>query len=111
MGALFTTLFAKVAAVVGWVGSLWVAIFAAAWNMLTDVFCWVAEQALGVAVSAMGAIDTSGITTNLSAWGSIPADTMNALQVLGVGSACTIIATAIGIRFALQLIPFVRLGS
>jgi hypothetical protein len=111
MGALFTTLFAKVAAVVGWVGSLWVAIFAAAWNMLTDVFCWVVEQSLGVATSAMGALDTSGISTNLSAWGSIPADTLNVLGLLGVGQACTIITAAIGIRFALQLIPFTRLGS
>lgn len=111
MGSFFSALFAKVAAVVKWVGQLWVAIFKAAYEMLSDVGCWFVEQALTVAVSAAGSLDVSGITTNLNAWGSLPSEVMNILALIGVGTAITIITAAIGVRLVLQLIPFTRLGS
>jgi hypothetical protein len=109
MGGFFTTLFAKIAAVVKWVSDLWVAIFVAAWDLLKDGFSWLFDQVLSVAVAAITAIDLSGITSQ--AWGTIPGDIGNILSLLGVGTAITMITAAITIRIGLQLIPFVRLGS
>lgn len=110
MGGLFTLLFAKVAAVIGWFSALAVAVFVAAWDFIRDGFSWLFEQVLTVAISAVGTIDVSALPA-AGAWGSMPGEVMNVLGLLGVGTAVTIITAAIGIRMVLQLIPFVRLGS
>lgn len=111
MGGLFTTLFSKIAAVVKWFGDLFVAVFVALWDMITDAFTWVFDSALGVAVSALAEIPTGGIENSVGAWGSLPAEILNALRLMGLGEAIAIITAAITIRFTMQLIPFVRLGS
>ena len=111
MAAAFTMLFAKISAVLTWIGSLWVAVFVAIWDVVCDAWCWPFDQVLQVATSAVGSIDVSGLTGNLQGWGGVPAEVMNLLSLLGVGTALSIIGAAIAIRFGLQLIPFVRLGS
>ena len=110
MGSLFTLLFAKISAVVGWFSDLAIAVFVAAWDFITDGASWVFEQILKVAVSALTAIDFTALAT-YSAGATLPAEIMNILGLLGVGSAIAIIIAAITIRLGLQLIPFVRLGS
>lgn len=110
MGALFTLLFAKVTAVLAWVAALAVAVFVSLWDLVKDAFSWLFEQVLTVAISAVGSIDT-GALNGLGGWGSIPGEILNILGLLGVGTAVSIITAAILIRMALQLIPFVRLGS
>ena len=107
----FTMLFGKIAEVVQWIAELITAVFTAVWDLLRDVVCWGFEEAMKVAVSGVQGIDVSGISTNLTVWGEIPAEVLNILQLLGVGQAMAIIAAAIGIRLVLQLIPFTRLGS
>lgn len=111
MGGLFTTLFAKIGAVVDWAGSLFVAAFAAMYLMAKDLFSWLFESFLGVAITAVKAIDVSGITPFTSSASSLPSQLLNVLSLLGVGTAISIISAAILIRFGLQLIPFTRLGS
>ena len=111
IGAAFTMLFAKITAVLTWIGQLWVAIFVALWDMAKDAWSWPFDQILQVATTAINAVDLGGLSGSLQGWGSVPADVMNILGLLGVGQALGIIGAAIGIRFALQLIPFVRLGS
>lgn len=111
MAAAFTMLFAKISAVLSWIGSLWVAIFVAIWDVVKDAWSWPFDQVLSVAVSAIAEVDVSGISGNLQGWGGVPAEVMNLLSLLGVGTALSIIGGAIAIRFGLQLIPFVRLGS
>lgn len=111
MAALFTALFAKLSAIIGWIGDLAKGIFTAAVDMLRDVAAWVFDQLLSIVVSAVQAIDTSALSSASTSWGSLPADVSNILSLLGVGTAITIISAAIGIRLVLQLIPFVRLGS
>lgn len=110
MGSLFTLLFQKIAAVIKWFSDLFVAIFVSIWDLLKDGFSWLFEQVLTVAVSAVGAIDTSALS-GLGGWGSVPGEVLNIMSLLGVGTAVGIISAAILIRIALQLIPFVRLGS
>ncbi|MEC5213388.1 hypothetical protein RCH06_001934 [Polaromonas sp. CG_9.5] len=111
MGAFFTAILAKVVGFAEWIGRLFVAVFVAVWDLLRDVVTWPFDQLLDLAKSGIEGIDVSGITTNLSAWGSLPAEVSNILGLLGAGTAINIIASAIAVRLVLQLIPFVRLGS
>ena len=111
MAAFFTMLLAKIAAAVEWFGRLFVAVFEALWDLLRDALTWPFEQIMDVAVSAVQALDLSGLTGLAQGWGSLPGDVINILALLGVGEAAAIILAAIGIRLVLQLIPFVRLGS
>ena len=111
MGAAFSILFSKIAAVVEWFGLLFVAVFTALWDLLRDAACWPFEQLLDVAVSALSAIDVSGVTGQLGIFSMIPAGVAEVMSAIGAGTCFSIIASALAIRFVLQLIPFVRLGS
>lgn len=111
MANFFTVLFSKITAVVTWFGDLFKGVFISIWDIFKDGFCWLLESVLGIAVSMMNSFDTSAITSNLTAYGSLPSETLNVIALLGGGEATAIIAAAIAIRFGLQLIPFVRLGS
>lgn len=95
---------------VKFVSDLVVNIFKAMWDMATDLVCWVIEKLLDLVVSALKALDLSGLQGFAPA-GGLPEEILNVMALCGVGSAVTIITTAIGIRIALQLIPFTRLGS
>ena len=107
----FSFLLQLISDAVGWIGDLFVKVFEALWNMVTDSFVWVFDQVLGVSVTALSAIDVGGIQPALGAFGSLPSNVIEVLAAAGVGPALGVIVSAIGIRFALQLIPFVRLGS
>ena len=107
----FNTLLSKIAAVVTWFGDLFKAVFEAAWDFIRDAACWPFEQLLDLVLSALSALDLTGITASAGAWGSLPAEVINILGLLGIGTASAIIVSAIAVRLALQLIPFVRLGS
>jgi len=111
LAKFFTAIFAKIAAVVAWFGELAVAIFEAMWDFVRDAACWPFEQLLDVIVSALSAVDTSSIDSSVFVWNGLPAEIVNILGLLGVGQASLIVVSAIGIRIALQLIPFTRLGS
>lgn len=107
----FTLLLAKIAAVVAWFAKLAVACFAAFWLLSTDVGCWVVEQLFDAAIDLVRQVDVSAFSNAISTWGSLPGEVLNVLGLLKVGYATAIIASAIGIRLVLQLIPFTRLGS
>lgn len=103
-------LLGKITALVSWFSALFVSIFVALWDIFRDTFAWLFEQMLTVAISAVSSLDLSGINANLN-YGSIPANVMLVMSCIGLGQALAIIASALLIRFTLQLIPFVRLGS
>lgn len=111
MGGLFTMLFAKVAAVVQWFADLFVAVFKALSDMLSDVLAWAFEQVMEVAESAIGVLDFSAISGYLSTFDAIPAGVLEVLAASGVGAGLSIVGAALLVRMGLQLIPFVRLGS
>lgn len=114
MGALaagLSLLISKVAALASWFGALFVAVFAALWWLVTDAAVWVFDQVLSVAVSAVGSLDWSAAEGWGAYWSMVPAEMWDVLSVIGLGTAFQIIAAAIAIRFALQIIPFTRLGS
>lgn len=110
MIAGLTMLLAKIADAIRWIGDLFVAVFVALWDMAKDAFAWVFDQVMDVAVSAVAAVDVSGLE-GWGAWGQLPAELLNVMAVLRVDEAVAIIMAAIGIRLVLQLVPFTRLGS
>lgn len=101
----------KIVALAGYIGQLFVSVFASLWHLVTDAFVWVFESVLEVAISAVGALDWSAAESWGQYWSLVPAETWDVLSVIGLGPAFAIIASAIAIRFTMQLIPFVRLGS
>jgi hypothetical protein len=107
----FTALLAKFAAVLAWFGELFQAVFTALWDVLRDAACWPFEQLLSIVVSAMGALDVSGVSGALGIFHQIPAGVLEVMAALGAGTCFSIVSAAIVIRLVLQLIPFVRLGS
>ena len=108
---LFTTILQKITAVASWLLAVVGNMFKALWLVVTDLFCWGFEAALSVVTAALASLDLSGLTGHMQAFGEIPADVVNILSLLGVGQAIGIVVSALVIRFVLQLIPFVRLGS
>jgi hypothetical protein len=110
LGGFFSAIIAKFSAIVQWFSDLAVAVFVSLWDIFKDLYSWLFDQVMSVASTAITAIDVSALS-GVGAWGAAPAEVMNILALLGVGQAVTIITAAIGIRLALQLIPFVRLGS
>lgn len=111
VGSFFTTLFAKLAAIVQWFSDLAIAIFVSLWDILKDISSWIFEQSLSVVITAVGAVDVSAFANIQTAMGSIPAGVMQVMSALGLGYALGLVTSALLIRFGLQLIPFVRLGS
>lgn len=111
MGSMFSTLFAKISAVVAWFSGLFVAIFVALWDLLKDAFSWVFDQIVTVALSAVNAVDVSALQGLSIAPASFSAQVLEVFRALGLGECLGFVAAAIAVRFALQLIPFTRLGS
>lgn len=111
ISSAFSMLFAKITAVLQWFGDLFISIFVALWDIFKDVFCWVFDQSLSIVTTAVSAVDVSAFAGLTASMGSIPASVSQVLSCIGVGTAFTAIAAALAIRFGLQLIPFVRLGS
>ncbi|APY15759.1 DUF2523 domain-containing protein [Brucella sp. 10RB9212] len=80
--------------------------------LLVDFVCAVLEGLLNIAKAAMdglfSSIDTSMLT---EAMGNVPGQMLHVALMVGVGEAVGVILTALSIRFILQLIPLLRLGS
>lgn len=93
-----------------WLVGLVKAVFLSVWDFCVDVICYVFDKVLQFAVDAMSAIDVSAVQS-ASGWGSLPGDVINIVGLIGLGDCMAIIGAAIAIRLAMQLIPFVRLGS
>ncbi|UCO99574.1 DUF2523 domain-containing protein [Metapseudomonas lalkuanensis] len=105
----FTALLAKVVNFAKWLSQVVLQVFKDLWNMVTDVFCWAFDSILGIAASALNAID---IPFNPATYYAlIPPETANILGLIKLPQAIAIIVGALVIRFLLQTVPFVRWGS
>lgn len=114
MGAIVQALqfvLGKIVAAVRWIGELFIQVFVSLWELVTDAFCWVFEQVLDIAISALSALDLGPLQSMSSAWGNLPAQVLEVMSALGMGQCFALITAAIGVRLTLQLIPFTRLGS
>ena len=106
-----SSLLEKINQFANWIQGLVIALLKAFFDVFKDLFVWGFDKLGDIAVSAVQSMDVSGISTNVVGWGSLPAEIINVLGLLGIGQAVGIITAAIAIRLTLQLIPFVRLGS
>jgi len=81
-------------------------------DMLKDFFIWVMEQLMDLVILALDGLDALVSGLGIASYFSIiPPETAYMLSQIGISQALGIIVTALTIRFILQLIPFVRLGS
>ncbi|GAA7764753.1 hypothetical protein RN01_02215 [Cupriavidus sp. SHE] len=114
MGAFFTAVLAKFAALAGWIGSLAVAVFAAAWMFGTDLVCWAFESFLKltqVILNGLPGTDAFAALNPAQYISAAPPELVNMIGLMRVGEGLAMILAAIGIKLVLQLIPFTRLGS
>lgn len=111
MAAGFSMLLAKLAALAGWFGDLFVSVFVALWDIFRDIASWTFEQVMSVAVLAINGVSLDALTQAFPGFGEIPAQMMIVMSAIGLGQAFAMIAASITIRLTLQLIPFTRLGS
>lgn len=107
---MFDWLKQKLTDIVAWFGDMFVAIFVALWDMLKDIICWLFETLFQLVISALNQLDLSALD-GFNGWGTLPAEMINILMLIGLHHAIGIVLAAGGIRLILQLIPFVRLGS
>jgi hypothetical protein len=105
----FTSLLAKVAAFAEWLLLVVKRVFQDLWNIITDVFCWLFDSLLGVAVAALNAIDFP--FNPQTYYALIPPETANMLGLIKLPQGITIVVAALVARFLLQTVPFVRWGS
>jgi hypothetical protein len=89
-------------------------------TILTYIWCWLQDVLFAIMDIILGQWDgLLGVTDSLlaqlggSPWtfASIPTQYAWVLGATGTGEALTIVATALGIRFFMQSVPFVRWGS
>ncbi|NQZ89068.1 MAG: DUF2523 domain-containing protein [Colwellia sp.] len=81
-------------------------------DMLKDLFIWMLEQLMNVGKLLLDSVGELMSGLDIAKYfAMIPPETGYYLNVLGVSQAMGMIVTCLGIRFLLQLIPFVRWGS
>ena len=81
-------------------------------DFFKDFLFYCLDTLMSIAIGFLDLVGTGFGTLNpLQYFSQIPAETQAMMQATGFNDCMTIIVTAIGIRFLLQLIPFVRWGS
>lgn len=102
--------------IVNWWRALWQTfqnLFDSFVAAVEDLFAWGLDSVYGAGISMIEAmpveeLDQSGVESSLAA---LPVEILNVMWLLNVPHALAIVAAAYGIRFVLQMIPFVRWGS
>lgn len=81
-------------------------------TLLKDLFIFIYESFLNISVLTVSALD--GLFDGLDIaqhFSSLPPEVTYYASALGLSQAMSMIIISITIRFLLQLIPFIRLGS
>lgn len=80
--------------------------------IIEDMAAWLLDGFLSIVVSAVRELDQYVPATSFADLaGSLPGEALQAMGASGVGEGLVIVTAALAIRFFLQLIPLVRLGS
>lgn len=81
-------------------------------DMLKDLFIWIVEQLSNLGLMVLEGVGVLSDSLDVASyWGLIPPETAYFLNIIGLSQAMGMIITCLGIRFILQMIPFVRWGS
>jgi hypothetical protein len=81
-------------------------------DFLKDFFFWILDNVISIAVGFLDLAGEALASLNpLQYISAIPSETQAMMSAIGFNDCMAIIVAALGIRFILQLIPFVRWGS
>ena len=80
-------------------------------DMLLDLFSFIVKMVLDAVVLLLAQIPIPVSWSLQSLFDVLPASVLSMLSAIGFTQALGIVLVALGIRFLLQLIPFIRLGS
>lgn len=80
-------------------------------DILKELFIFIIESILDLLIYILSSIDSYFDGLNIAQYLTIPAEAAYFASAAGITQATTMIASALVIRFLLQLIPFTRLGS
>ena len=97
--------------IVQWFFDLVKTFFLVLWDMLLDLFSFIVEMVLDAVVLLLAQIPIPVSWSLQSLFDVLPASVLSMLSAIGFTQALGIVLVALGIRFLLQLIPFIRLGS
>ena len=97
--------------IVQWFFDLVKTSFLVLWDMLLDLFSFIVEMVLDAVVLLLAQIPIPVSWSLQSLFDVLPASVLSMLSAIGFTQALGIVLVALGIRFLLQLIPFIRLGS
>lgn len=97
--------------IVQWIFDLVKTAFLVLWDMLIDLFCFIVEMVLDAVVLLLEQIPVPTTWSLQNLFDVLPASVLSMLVAIGFAQALGIVLVALGIRFLLQLIPFIRLGS
>lgn len=109
-------IFTAITDAVEWLGKVFIEAFKALWNLITDACIWVIESLLVLGAKLLNGLadsfDLANMTSTMQGyWSMVPPDAVQVMQAIGVPTALAIVVSGILIRFGMQLIPFIRLGS
>jgi hypothetical protein len=81
-------------------------------DILKDFFFWIMEQLFTVGILLLDGVGSLMSGLNVAQYISgLPPETAHTMSLIGISEAMGMVITCLGIRFLLQLIPFVRWGS
>lgn len=110
------SIFQSITDFVDWLGKVFKSLVKSLWDLLTDLVFWLFESLFALAADLIKGIvqsfNLSSLSNTLNGyWDMVPLDVQTVMSAIGLPTALGIVITGILIRFGLQLIPFVRLGS
>lgn len=107
----FGKLLDKINSFFSFFGDLIKAAFLSLWDLFLDALCFLVDSLIKVIDAALSVLPQQTATDWGRYWADVPAGVVEVAVAVGIVPALAIITVALIIRFGLQLIPFVRLGS
>lgn len=82
------------------------------YDMLKDFFMWVIESLMDIGIYILDGVGSLLDGLNIAQYfTALPPETIYMLKITGFSEAMGMIVVCLGIRFTIQMIPFVRWGS
>lgn len=101
-----------IAGLPAWFLALVLAVFTSLSDLGKDLFCWTIDEAFTLVEFILNSLPSDFGQFDPSAYfNALPQPLVNAASYIHLPQALAIIVAALAIRFLLQLIPFIRLGS
>lgn len=101
-----------ISSVPAWILAVVLAVFVSMSDLGKDLLCWVLDEAFTLVEYVLNSIPADfGQFDPTQYFAGLPPQLINAASYIHLPQALAIIVSALVVRFFLQLIPFVRLGS